>query len=41
MRHPLSHFQGKAIDALRGMGMRVDVGGEELKSGEGAIAVYI
>lgn len=41
MRHPLSHFQGKAIDALRGMGVRVDVGGEELKSGEGAIAVHI
>lgn len=41
MRHPLSHFRGKAIDALRRTGVRVDVGGEELKGGEGAIAVYI
>lgn len=37
MRHPLPHFRGKAIAALRRAGARVDVGGEGLGS-DGALA---
>jgi diaminohydroxyphosphoribosylaminopyrimidine deaminase/5-amino-6-(5-phosphoribosylamino)uracil reductase len=39
MRHPLPHFRGKAIAALRRAGARVEVGGEGL--GSGAIAAAL
>lgn len=32
LRHPLEHLRGKAIRALRGEGVQVDVLGEELQS---------
>lgn len=40
MRHPLTHFRGKAITALRQNIPTVDVGGEDFY-GEGAIAVML
>ncbi|KAG0566745.1 hypothetical protein M758_7G079800 [Ceratodon purpureus] len=40
MRHPLPHFRGKAIAALRRAGARVEVGGEGFGDG-GAIAAAL
>lgn len=32
MRHPLQHFRGNAVRALRSQGLQVDLLGEDLNS---------